>query len=609
MSQAQPKTELKFPNVDRAHEWARAVLEGEVISNKYIRLACKRHFDDFENGAERGLFFDYEHAERVCRFYELCPHVKGPLASVQAIRANNAERKKQGLRLLPYNPIKPSDWQLFMVISLFGWRRLTDQAVEMFYADPDTPTSWPLRFTIAHICVGRKNGKTTGIAPLGLYGLCAAGEQGAEIYSAATTRDQAKIVWKIANAMINRGALKAKLNVKAGFTEHRPTDSEFRPLSADHDTLDGLNLFVGIVDELHAHKSRGLYEVLESSMGSRASQLLASITTAGIDRESICYETELMVRQVLEGVIDNDAVFGMLFTVDDEDLEDEEALLVEGPHWHKANPNLGVSVSLDTLRSEAKLAQESPRKRSNFLRKRLNVWVGADTQWLNMSKWAACDRGLDYSELQGGRCWLGLDLATKRDLASLVALFEKNGKYHPVVFNWLPKGALELMSKTHANMFEQWGKMGFVTLTEGDTCDQAAIEAQLEELRSSNDVQSLSFDPWHATRLITNLHEAGWPEDLTIQVGQTVKHLSEPMKTLEAWVFEKQITNPANPLLTWALSNVVAHEDKANNIKPNKETKANKIDPAVALIMSIARALFTKPKMPSVYETRGMRQL
>ncbi len=597
------------PDVTRAFQWVDDVLAGRVIAGEDVIAACRRHVSDMEIGHERGLYFDAEAAQRAVNFYELCPHVKGPLAAKLAIRANNKKRVAAGKRLLNYNPITLADWQAFIVVSLFGWRRLTDEAVNMFFADPDEPKTWPLRFQIAHLCVARKNGKTTMLAPILLMGLCAMGESGAEIYSAATTRDQAKIVWDIANSMIKRGPLGQRIQKRAWYTQHGKSGSEFRPLSSDHDTLDGLNIFIAGVDELHAHKSRGLYEVLESSMGSRASQLLVSITTAGIDRESICYEIESLAREVVHGRIENDALFAMLFTVDKKELDDENALLEEGPHWYKANPNLGVSVSLDVLRSEAKIARESPRKRSNFLRKRLNVWVGAVSAWLNMTRWDQCPDSVPISFFKGAQCWAGLDLSSKRDVASLSVLFRKDGIKYPYLFNWLPRGALSHMSKTHKEMFEDWERSGYLEIVEGDTIDQSLIEDRLQQIREDHDLQCLAFDPWHATRLVSNLHELGWPEKITIQVGQTVRHLSEPMKTLEEWVLNKTIANPRNELLTWALSNVVKYEDKSSNIKPNKETSANKIDPAVALIMSIARELFTPPKRRSVYETRGIRTL
>lgn len=541
--------------VDRALRYARAVVAGEILACKWTRLACERQLRDLERAESDPDWpwrFDVVAAERPCLLIECLPHIKGSWAS---------------------RTIVLGDWQCFVETTVYGWvHRETGFR----------------RFRFAYTEVPRKNAKSTLTSGNAIYMLAADGEEGAEVYSAATTGDQARIVFDAAKAMLRKEPrIAGQFGIGVG--EHaiwvRSSSSTFRPLNAEASTQDGLNLHFGSVDELHAHKTRHLWDVLETATGSRNQPLLWAITTAGSDRSGICYEQRDYVTKVLQRVVEDDAYFGIIYTIDEDDDWTDEAT------WAKANPNLGVSVSIDDLRGKCRKAMSTPSAVGNFLTKHLNVWVNADSAWMDMRAWDACaDPTLAIEAFAGCEDFEGLDLASKVDLNSHLRLFERKSDGKICVFDthWLPERAIE---ESRNSQYAGWQRRGLLRVTDGEVIDMDAIEAEILDGCSRYAVQAVGYDPHQATQLVGHMLDKAVP---MVEVRPTVLNFSEPMKTLEAWVLEGKLVHNGSPILTWMVSNVVCHRDQKDNIYPRKERPENKIDGVVALLIAVNRYLARK---------------
>jgi len=536
-------------HLQRATDYADGVLSGRVPACKWVKLAVKRQQRDLKRKKWKWRF-DTERASAICEFIEALPHVKG--------------RYTATIELAP--------WQCWILTTVFGW----------------VDSHGFRRFRTAYLELPRKQGKSTLTSGVGLYLLGADGEPGAEVYSAATTRDQAKIVWSDARAMVQRTPdLRDALGVEASahsiYQAH--TGSKFLALSRDQDgNLDGLNVHGGLIDELHGHKDRGVWDVIETATGARAQSLIWAITTAGFNRAGICYEQRTYVTKILNGVHDDETYFGIIYTIDDEDDPFDPA------SWAKANPNYGVSVAPDDLERKASKARQMASAQNNFLTKHLNVWVNADTSWMNMQAWEACaDRGLTESDFDGADCIAACDLATKTDIAPLVRLYEReiDGKRHFYAFGsyFLPEDAAEDGRNAH---YAGWSRDDLLTLTPGSVTDFSYIEDAIREHARRVRLIDVAFDPWQASNLMQRLEADGMP---VVEYRQTVQNMSEPMKELEALVLSGCFHHNGCPVLTWMVSNVVCHTDAKDNIYPRKEQPQNKIDGVVALIMALGRAL------------------
>jgi phage terminase large subunit-like protein len=416
--------------------------------------------------------------------------------------------------------------------------------------------------------------------------LCADGEGGAEVYSFATTRDQAKIVFGDAQHMVRMTpGIRSAFGVETGAHSIyvMRSASKFEPLSAEGSTLDGLNTHFACVDELHAHKTRVVYDVVETSIGKRAQSLLWVITTAGSNRAGICYEVRTFVTKMLDGIVEDESQFGVIYGLDEGDDWTSEAALV------KANPNWDVSVRAEVLGPLQAKAMQLPSAVNNFKTKHLNEWVNADTAWMDMRAWDACqNQAIELDQFLGQPCWIGLDLASKVDIAALSLIFrdpENQGTFIAFAKHYLPE---DTVSSSSNSQYSGWMRAGRLTVTPGNVIDFGWIEADLLDLCSRFDVQSVAFDPFQATQLSTRMVAEGLP---MVEVRPTVLNFSEPMKTLEALVLQRKLIHDGDPVLAWMASNVVAHLDAKDNIYPRKERAENKIDGIVALIMALSRAI------------------
>lgn len=528
------------------------VLSGKVLACEFVKKAVRRNQEDRKRYKDHGLYaFSESEGNRVCKFIELLTHTKGALAG-------------QKIKLEP--------WQVWILSTIFGWRRRSDGG---------------RRFRRVYIEVPRGNGKSCLSSCVALYCLLADREPGAEVYSFATTRDQAKIVFGDAKQMcVANQALRQNfgLEVLANALYVPRTNSTFQAKSAEGSTLDGLNTHFACVDELHAHKTRAVYDVVETSMGKRLNSLLWVITTAGFDTSGICYEVRTMVRGVLDGTIEDETQYGVIYTIDeDDDWTTEEALI-------KANPNWGVSVMPEVIIPLQKKAMAIVSATNNFKTKHLDVWCPAGTAWMDLVAWKRCGHMRDLDDMLGKPCVIGLDLGAKNDVTAKVIVFkeqDENGKprFYISTKLYLPEAAVE---KSTNAQYQGWADTGAITVTGGAMTDLSRIEEEIREDLSRFDVQAIAYDPWQATQLAVNLSEDGAP---MVEYRNTVQNLSEPMKWLEALVQDGKLTHDENPAMDWMMGNVVAKLDAKDNIYPRKERYEQKIDGPVALIYGLAMCL------------------
>lgn len=551
-----------------AMEYAAGVMSGEIVACTWVRLAVERHLRDLETASERGLYFDEAAAWHIIDFFQFIHHLKGEWAG---------------------HPIELEPWQQFGLWVAFGWMR----------ADGTR------RFRFFYLEVARKNGKTTEAAGIGLYLAFADGEMGADVYACATKKEQAKICHGAAANMVKLSPYLAdRLEVLTNNISDPQTLSKFEPLGRDSDSTDGLNVHASVMDELHAWKTRDLWDVIETATGSRTQPMIAAITTAGYNRHSICWEKHEYLCKILSQVINDDDFFGMIYTLDDDDDIEDEA------NWIKANPNLGVSVKIDDLRGAIKRAKESPAALNSVLRLRLNKWTQSETRWLDLDRWQACGSAVEASSLRGRRCYGGLDLSSSIDITAWILVFppvEKDEPYKVLCRFFVPEDNMRERSRKDRVPYEVWCREGFITSTPGNVIDYAWIIAQIERDAKEFDLQEIAFDRWGATLIYQQLSDLGMQ---VVEFGQGFASMSPPAKELEKLVLSRKISHGGNPVLTWMADNVVAVQDPAGNIKPDKGRSTEKIDGIVALIMGLDRALHGESNnRVSRYEREGIRSL
>lgn len=562
--------------VERALAYQAAVLAGDLPACRWVQLACERNARDLALAAagQAPWRFDVEAAERPCRAAEELPHVKGPKAKLlRQVVGGRLAWRWQTLELEP--------WQCWFVCVLFGWV-WTDTGFR--------------RFQRALLMVPRKNAKTTLLAVLCLYMLACDGEVGADVFSAATKAEQARIVFSIAKLMVKRAPefqayfgvqpMESKITVEA-------TGSEFAPLSADDKTLDGLNPYFAAVDELHAHRTRGVWDVLVTAQGSRDQPLLLAISTAGFNLGGICHEVLSYGMKVLEQQFEDDQFLCVNYTIDEEDK----------PHWdtepvlRKANPNWGVSINPRTLIADAAAARRSPSATNNFLCKHLNVWVRAASPWMPMEAWAACaDPSLTLDDfLTAERCVITVDLAEVRDIASVVVAGRfVDGRVKAIAKHFYPEAAIEA---SPVAQLAGWAAAGALIKTPGEVHDFEALEEEIATVFDQVRAVRVGFDRAMAAYMMQRLQKRLGEEVVTV-VTQNVKTFNPAMKDLLGRVQARTFVHTGDPVLTWMVSNVAekrTHLEESYPVKANGKDSPEKIDGAVALLMAVSELLAGEP--------------
>lgn len=537
------------------------VVSNKIRAGKYIQLAVKRHLSDLDSAKDRGLKFCADSANHVVEFFKFLKHSKGEWAGTNFIL---------------------QDWQIFLLSVQFGWLRQDGLR----------------RFRTAYTELPRKNGKSTMSAGKGLYLLVGDCEPGAEVYTAATKRDQAKIIWSEAVRMVKASEfLKSRIEIFRDNLSIPNTASKFEPLGADEDTLDGLNVHGAFIDELHAHKNRGVYDIIDTATGSRRQPMIDTITTAGFDKLSVCYEIHDYTQKVLEGIISDDSFFGFIAAADtDDDWKDETT-------WWKANPNLGVSVKLDDLKSKCAKARLVPGYENTFKRLHLNMWTEQSVRWLSMDEWDACAGSVEVDDLQGEECWGGLDLSSTTDLTALALVFKAGSKLKVSCFFFVPEDNARKRAERDRVPYDVWINQGHIIATPGNVVDYDFVRAQTNKLAEVFNIREIAFDPWNATQLAVQLEGDGLK--LT-PFRQGFSSMSAPTKELEKIILSRRLEHDANPVLRWMASNVTVKSDPAGNLKPAKDISTGRIDGIVALIMAIGVMNLAPESQSFVYDTRGV---
>ncbi len=526
-------------------------MAGEVIACNFVKLACQRHLRDLQTGGERGLVWDTASAQFRINFYpEFLRHSKGEWA-----------RK----------PVELSPWQKFVIGSVFGWKR----------ADGTR------RFRYVYEEVPRKNGKSTKLAGVGIDMLVCDGEPGAEIYAAATKKEQARIIFDEAKRMVGASPeLSAWVSRFKYNLSIDGTASKFEPLSSDDKTLDGLNPHCVLVDELHKHKTRALLDVMDTALGARRQPLIWIITTAGDDApESVYAQENDYATKVLEGTIEDDGVFAFIATIDKDDKWDDPAA------WAKANPNLGVSVKLDDLERQARKAAKSPSSLAAFKRLRLNVRSAVAERAIDMEVWRKNSSGRwDPDKLERQRCWCGLDLSSKIDITARVLLFEPDadGIMKVAARFWMPADTIADKADRDRMPYQRWVEEGWIEVTPGNVIDHGEIrEAVLADAKRF-DLRSVAYDPWNATQLGVELNEKGIE---AVEFIQGLRSYTAPTKELLALLTASKLDHGDNPVLAVMASNMKVQRDKNLNEMPHKQHSTGRIDGMTALIMAIGRQM------------------
>ena len=581
---------------DRAKRYADQVLAGEIVACRWVKAACRRHLDDLERSETDPTWpyrFDAARAARPCHFLELLPHVEGDWAKPQWI--DGVPR---------YPKIRLEDWQVFFIAVLFGWEhRVTGLR----------------RFRRAYLEVARKNAKSTLAAGLALYMLAADGEEGAQVWSAATKRDQAKIVWSIAQRMVQREpdfrSLGVRFSKKAIFQES--TGSKYEPLGRDSDTQDGLSSSCFISDELHAQKDRGLYDVLDSSTGARSQALGLGITTAGTNTVGVCYEQRTYLAQILNATLrrhggmgyrlegsehEDETYFGLIYTLDtgyaDKRPDDDWA---SPDVWIKANPNLGVSCLLDDMLASCTKAKASEASQGEFRTKRCSQWIAAEAAWMDMAHWHACgEPDLKEEDFRKEECCAALDAAFKTDIFAKVKVFRRDDEYYAFGTYWVPQRQIDLKGNEH---LKAWAAKKLLQVSDGAVIDIEQVKQDLRRDREVHLLREVPYDPAQLTQFSAEMLADGFE---MVEVRPTVLNFSEPMKKLSELVLQGKFHHNGDPVLAWMVGNVVFHRDHKDNIYPNKSAPANKIDGVIALIMALSRMMVGEPKQTSVYLERGV---
>lgn len=537
-------------HVERAEKYVADVLSDARPACRWVKLACRRHIDDRARH-DFEWTYDEKRAERACKIISLLPHTKGVWA-----------KRRQLLEL--------EGWQCFIVCSLFGW--VNAQGLR--------------RFTELLIMVPRKNAKSTLAAAIGLVLFAADGEHGAEVYAGATTQAQAYKVFAPARLMCLRTpefCYRFGIDVRTTKLVRLDDDSVFAPIIGKPG--DGANPSCAIVDEFHEHTSPDLYDTMALGMGSRLQPVMLIISTAGSNLAGPCYRRQLYGESVLAGDTPDDRFFALIYGIDDGDRWDTREAAI------KANPNYGVSIFADAVERELKAARTSAYKQSAYKTKRLDIWAGAATAWMNMDAWKKCPRAKPLTAYKGCATYIGIDLGAVSDFSARITLTATGNKAQPWALHtqfYLPTATVE-MAPLGAD-YKAWVKEGYLIETPGNIADYDQVITDIRELKGPT-IAGIGYDPYQAVHLAAILSESF---ENVLKIPQNTGHLSEPMKHIERFVTAGLLAHDHNPVMAWMIQNVTAAPDIRDNLYPRKKDSESKIDGVQAALTAGALA-FTTP--------------
>lgn len=461
------------------------------------------------------------------------------------------------------------------------------------------------QFRTAYVEIPKKNGKSEIAAAIALYLLFGDNEPSAEVYGAAADRQQASIVFDVARRMVEMCPALDKRSKRLPSTKRIINYSNagfYQVLSAEVGTKHGLNVSGLVFDELHTQPNRHLYDVLTKGSGdAREQPFYFLITTAGTDRESICYELHIKALDILSETKIDPTFYPVVYGLkDDQDWTDEK-------NWYQANPSLGMTIQIDQVRQWFAEAVDNPAEENVFKQLRLNMWVSSLTRFIPEQIYDLGAAPIDMEALKGRACYGGLDLSSTGDITALVLMFpprDDTEKYIMLPFFWIPGDTIPIRVKRASVPYDVWQRQGYLFATEGNVIHYGFIEKKIEELGMLYDIREIAFDRWGATQVSQDLEGMGFT---VVPFGQGYKDMSPPTKEFYKLLMEGRIQHGGQPVMRWMAGNVVVDTDPAGNIKPTKQKSAEKIDGIVAAIMALDRCIRHEDEaQTSVYDERGL---
>lgn len=551
---------------DPVTAYAEQVLAKEIVAGPLVRLACQRHLNDVKTAKRRGLIWN--------------PTIETPGGPASAV-LHNLAFFPDCLLLDEDKPFTLKNWQAFIVGSLFGWYR----------------NDGTRRFHTAYVETGKGSGKTPLAAGIGIKGLIADRTEAAEVYSAATDREQARICFLDAKRMVERSAeLREVVETNVASLVHPKLSSTFRPVSSEHRGLDGKRVHMAILDELHEHPDPMVADKMRAGTKKDPNALIFEITNSGYNRNSVCWKHRDYSRRVLEGTTENDSWFAYVCALDEGDDYRDKAV------WLKVNPSLPELPGYAYLQEQVREAEGMPSKENVVKRLNFCIWTEQSSRWIRTETWDANGGDVADAELLGRPCYGGLDLSATADITAFVLLFPLDeGRFAVRCWFWLPEESPR--SRNHVE--REWIERGLIQTTPGNIVDYAWIRRTVVECASKYRIQEIAFDRWNASHLVTELREQDGAN--MVEMGQGFASMSAPSREFERLLLAGGLLHGGHPVLKWMAGNVAAKQDPAGNIKPDKAASGDRIDGIVALIMALGRAAASL--RGSVYDTRGVLTL
>lgn len=611
---------------DPVTRYAADVVAGTIVAGRLVRLACQRHLNDLKGAAAKGLVWRVDEALRVIAFF---PKI---LKLPERVDAGEAQVDEEDQFAEP-QPFVLSPFQQFIAGSLFGWYKANGRR----------------RFRIAYIETGKGSGKTPFGVGLMIYRCVADGERGAQVFFAATKLDQAKIPFADLEKMVaSSPSLLKKFDPTVNNMAMPTTGSFIRAISAEKRGLDGKRVSAALLEELHEHPTGIVVQKVRAGIKGRPNALIVEITNSGFDRNSICWAHHELSREILEGTKQDESWFAYVAQLDaceacrlagkqqpSDACPHCDDWRLEGPHWQKPNPNLGISVSWQYLRDEVRVAIASPTEQNMVKRLNFGIWTDQITVWIPVDRWTLCrseavaslvDFRARLQAFRGRECYLGGDLSEKIDLASVQLVFPR-----PIVreavpvdddgpegitravdvlsFFWMPDETLQQRAKEDNIRYPEWRDGGFLFSTPGALIDHDAIASFIiDEVATCVHVRGIGIDQAGATAFITRLRRH-FGEELVTEVPQGFRMLSGPSKTLEALVFSGNLSHDGNPVMTMCIGNMGKEENHWREIRPVKLQQRKRIDGGVALIDGICTMERTVSEPVPAWQTDGIMVL
>lgn len=552
----------EYTNCKAGNKYAQDIASGKIVSNIYIKAVCERYLKDIESPGDN-YYFNFAKAERYLKLVQKFKHTVG----------------KWDTSHIKYEP-----WQCFFWMNVIGWY---------------SKETGERKYRTSHLEISRGNSKSTMASQAALYFMRMDSPVGNHVACAATRREQARIVLDSARnmALTNTDFLKSTgVRVLAHQIVHTKSDSHIRAISADHSGLDGRADVLTICDELHAMQKK-TFETLESGMSKRRDSHLLCITTAGYDVEGIGFSQSCYAKKISLGEIQDDTFFAAVYCIDEKDDPFDENV------WIKANPNFGVSVDPVNFRAKALKAKENPQDLANFKIKHLNIWVSEAHAFFDINKWDSCiNRNIRLEDFANEKCFVGIDIASKVDLTSFGLIFKRGDKYFIFTKSYIPEVTVR---ESKNSIYPECVGKGFLISTPGEAISYSKIEGDLLSLSRQHRMDTIFYDPWNSAEFAQNMAKQRLN---MVEFRMNVANMSEPMKTLDAYIRAGKIVHDGNPLMRWCMSNVVAKEDHNGNVYPRKSHEKLKIDPVVATLMALAGFLQQR-ETQSIYEERGILSL